>query len=565
MLIDLDIRGLAVVESLHLSFAPGLTVLTGETGAGKSILLTALALALGDRADSGYIRPGAQRAEISLGFDLRDSPETRRWLGEHELADGDECLVRRVLTPDGRSRAFINGSPVTLQALQELGQRLVEIHGQHAHVQLTKAAEQRRLLDAAAGNGERVVILDTLYRRWRTLSDELKLLTSNAADRAARLELLRFQVEELEQHDIAALDYPRLIEEHTRQANVDRILAVGQAQLDNLYEDETLSVNTRLVQAIHALTELSRVAPEFAELLSALEDAQLQVKEASLQLRRELERQEADPAGLAALEQRMADVHRLARKHQVHPEALPAQLEALKTELSHLESGAESSEHLRLELDQLAEDFRLQAEVLSSRRHSAAAVLQQRITEIIRELGMPQGNVLIEVRTDATREPAPTGFDVVEFLVSANPGMPSRPLARVASGGELSRISLAIQVAATDAKSVATLVFDEVDSGIGGGIAEVVGQKLRLLGGDRQVFCVTHLPQVAAQGHQHWLVEKQSRAGVTHSSVRDLRGPERIPEIARMLGGIVITEQSLAHAEELLVLAHGADHSASQP
>lgn len=565
MLIDLDIRGLAVVESLHLSFAPGLTVLTGETGAGKSILLTALALALGDRADSGYIRPGAQRAEISLGFDLRDSPETRRWLGEHELADGDECLVRRVLTPDGRSRAFINGSPVTLQALQELGQGLVEIHGQHAHVQLTKAAEQRRLLDAAAGNGERVAILDTLYRRWRTLSDELKLLTSNAADRAARLELLRFQVEELEQHEIAGLDYPRLIEEHTRQANVDRILAVGQAQLDNLYEDETLSVNTRLVQAIHALTELSRVAPEFAELLSSLEDAQLQVKEASLQLRRELERQEADPAALAALEQRMADVHRLARKHQVHPEALPAQLEALKTELSHLESGAESSEHLRLELDQLAEDFRLQAEALSSRRHSAAAVLQQRITEIIRELGMPQGNVLIEVRTDATREPAPTGFDVVEFLVSANPGMPPRPLARVASGGELSRISLAIQVAATDAKSVATLVFDEVDSGIGGGIAEVVGQKLRLLGGDRQVFCVTHLPQVAAQGHQHWLVEKQSRAGVTHSSVRDLRGPERIPEIARMLGGIVITEQSLAHAEELLVLAHGADHSASQP
>lgn len=558
MLVFLDIRDLAVVDSLRLSFRPGLTVLTGETGAGKSILLTALGLALGDRADAGYIRPGSQRAEINLGFDLADSPSARLWLDERELAEGDECLVRRVISLDGRSRAFINGSPVTLQSLQELGQGLVEIHGQHAHVQLIKAGEQRRLLDVAAGNGERLARLETLYRRWRTLSNELQRLTAHASDRLSRLELLRFQVDELEQQNIGSLDYPALVEDHTRQANVDRILEVGQTQLDHLYEDEAHSVNALLAHAIHSLSDLSRVAPELSEPLSLLQESQLQVKEASLQLRRQLEHQESDPAALGLLEQRLADVHRLARKHQVRPEALPDQFYALKAELDNLEMGAEGTESLRLELDESTAEYRRLADELSAARTNTAVILQERISQIIRELGMPQGQLLIEVRTDKDGEPAPAGFDAVEFLVSANAGMPARPLARVASGGELSRISLAIQVAATAAKSVATLIFDEVDSGIGGGIAEVVGQKLRMLGEDRQVFCVTHLPQVAAQGHHHLLVEKLTHDGATQSRVCELAGTERTPEIARMLGGMIITEQTLAHAEEMLGLAGGA-------
>lgn len=558
MLVFIDIRDLAVVDSLKLPLEPGLTVLTGETGAGKSILLTALGLALGDRADSGYIRPGAQRAEINLGFVLGDSPWARHWLEERELAEGDECLVRRVITLDGRSKAFINGRPVTLQSLQELGQGLVEIHGQHAHVQLIKTAEQRRLLDVAAGNSERLTRLEALYQRWRSLNDELQRLTLHASERLARLEMLRFQVDELEQHDIGALDYPMLVEDHTRQANAGRILEVGQTQLDQLYEDESHSVNTLLAQAIHALADLSRVAPEFSEPLGLLQESQLQVKEASLQLRRQLERQEADPAALGLLEQRLADVHRLARKHQTRPEALPEQLSALKTELDQLAMGAESTESLQLERDALSADYRRLATELSASRTNAAITLERRISRIVRELGMPQGQLRIEVRTDADYAPAPAGSDAVEFLVSANPGMPPRPLARVASGGELSRISLAIQVAATAAKNVATLIFDEVDSGIGGGIAEVVGQKLRLLGEDRQVFCVTHLPQVAAQGHHHLLVEKHSQDGATQSSVRALEGPERTPEIARMLGGMIITEQTLAHAKEMLHLADGA-------
>ncbi len=554
MLIHLDIRDLAVVASLNLSFKSGLSVLTGETGAGKSILLTALGLALGDRADSAFIRPGAQKAEINLTFDLTGSLSARAWLEAQELVDGDECLVRRVIAADGRSRAFINGSPVTLQSLQELGKELVEIHGQHAHVQLTRSTEQRRILDAAAKNGELLSQTDAIYRRWRRLSDELDRLSAQASGRVARLDLLQFQVEELEQQDIATLNYADLVEAHTRQANIDRIIEVGQAELNSLYEDEAQSVSARLAHALHALTDLSRLAPEFSETAGLLEEAQLQVKEASLQLRRELERQEADPNALAMLEQRLGDVHRLARKHQVRPEELPVHFQALQGELTVLLGGAESTEALRLQLEQLrAEYSRLSAE-LSDRRQSAAKVLEAKISGIIRELGMPQGQLQIVVRSDVAKEPVAFGQDAVEFLVSANPGIPPRPLARVASGGELSRISLAIQVAATEGKSVPTLIFDEVDSGIGGGIAEVVGQKLRLLGNELQIFCVTHLPQVSVQGHHHLLVEKQIHGEATQSQVREIEGAERTAEIGRMLGGVVMTGQTLAHAAEMLAM-----------
>lgn len=555
MLIHIDIRDLAVVESISLSFRSGLTVLTGETGAGKSILLTAFGLALGDRADSGMVRSGAPRAEINLGFDLRHCPDVLSWLRERDLADGEECWVRRLVTADGRSRAYINGSPVNLQFLQELGQDLVEIHGQHAHVQLTKSQEQRRLLDTSAGCRDLAVRVESLYRQWRKLNDELERITSHASDRAARQELLEFQVDELEQFDLTALNYAELVEEHTRQANVGRILEVGQAELDSLYEHETQSVSARLARSIHALSELCRLAPEFSESLGLLEDAQVQVKEAALQLRRDLERQEADPAQFDRLEQRLADVHRLARKHQVRPEMLPEHYARLKAELESLLGGAENTEILRSDIAKSRESYDSAAGELSRRREEGARRMEQQIAEIIRQLGMPQAAFVVAVQTDEAAGPTPVGADTVEFLVSANPGMPPRSLARVASGGELSRISLAIQVATLEGKSVPTLVFDEVDTGIGGGIAEVVGHKLRLLGEDRQVFCVTHLPQVAAQGHQHLLVQKQTSGEGTQSSVLALEVDQRTAEIARMLGGVRITEQTLAHAREMLSLA----------
>jgi DNA repair protein RecN (Recombination protein N) len=552
MLVHLSIRDLAVVRSLDVEFEQGLTVLTGETGAGKSILLTALGLALGERADSGFIRPGAARAEISVTFGLEDAPDALRWLEENELSEDGECLVRRVISQDGRSKAFINGRPVTLQALQELGSSLVEIHGQHAHVHLLKAAEQRRLLDEAAGNEALLIRAGNLYERWRRTRAELEKLASSARDQAAREELLRYQIDELEQHEISGLDYAALIEEHTLLANVGKILSTGQAQLELLYEDESRSVNAQLAQAIHALSDLNRLAPELEETTALLNEAQVQVKEAALQLRRQLDRVEADPGRLEWLEQRLGDVHRLARKHQVRPEELPELLDSLRSELSGIAHGSERIEALQSDLQQTLADYQKVADALSQRRKAAAGVLQSRISEVIRELGMPQGQFLVEVSIESGKEPTPFGLDQAEFLVSANPGLPPRPLAKVASGGELSRISLAIQVAATDSKTVPSLIFDEVDTGIGGRVAEIVGQKLRALGLGRQVFCVTHLPQVAAQGHCHLLVEKVNADGITQSSVRKLFREDRKREIARMLGGIRVTAQTLAHAEEML-------------
>jgi DNA repair protein RecN (Recombination protein N) len=564
MLVHLGIRDLAVVEALELELESGFAVLTGETGAGKSILLTALGLALGERADSGFIRPGASRAEISLAFDLADLPEARRWLEEHELAEDGECLIRRVVGHDGRSKAFINSRPVTLQALQDLGSGLLEIHGQHAHVHLLKASEQRRLLDEAAGNEAVLAAVEKLYRRWRKVREDLENRIGAARDQAAREDLLRYQIEELEQHDIANLDYAAIVDEHTLQANVGKILSIGQSQLELLYEDESRSVNAQLAQAVHALTDLCQLAPEFGECTQILSEAQVQVKEVALLLRRRLERLEADPGRLDWLEQRLADVHRLARKHQVRPEALPAHFESLVAELGGIAQGTELTEALQAELDAILAEYAEAAGTLSKRRQAAAADLQARISGMIRELGMPQGQFLVTVAGDASREPAPFGYDQVEFLVSANPGLPPRPLAKVASGGELSRISLAIQVAATDSKTVPTLIFDEVDTGVGGRVAEIVGQKLRALGQGRQVLCVTHLPQVAAQGHYHLLVEKNSGAGMTQSTVRKLGPSERIQEIARMLGGVRVTQQTLAHAEEMLSI-HVQNKPAKKP
>jgi DNA repair protein RecN (Recombination protein N) len=560
MLMHLSIRDLAVVEALDLEFDRGLTVLTGETGAGKSILLTAVGLALGDRADSGFVRPGASRADISLGFDTSDSPAARRWLEDNALDQDGECLVRRIVGQDGRSKAYINSRPVNLQALQELGSALLEIHGQHAHVQLLKAHEQRRLLDEAAGNRELLARTEALCRAWREASAELARRDSATQARMAREDLLRYQIDELEQHDVAELGYAALTEEHALQANMGKIISTGRVQLDSLYEQEGASVYARLVQASHALSDLCELAPEFQEAVTLLEETQVQVKEASLHLRRQLERMEADPARLDWLEQRLADIHRLARKHRVGPDELPGYLLTLVEELRDLVQGAEAIDALRAEVERIYFEYQQAARALSERRRLAAIKLQDRVSSVIRELGMPQGNLQVEVRAVENEEPAPYGADYVEFLVSANPGLPPRPLARVASGGELSRISLAIQVVATDSKTVPSLIFDEVDTGIGGAVAEVVGQKLRVLAEQgRQVFCVTHLPQVAAQGHQHLLVEKFNVGNATQSTVRKLAGAERTREVGRMLGGLRVTRHTLAHAEEMLGIHRRAE------
>lgn len=556
MLVHLSIRELAVVASLDLDFRSGLTVLTGETGAGKSILLTALGLALGERADSGFIRPGAEKAEINLEFDLVDCADAAEWLELQDMAEDNVCLVRRVISQDGRSKAYVNGRPVTLQLLQKLGSLLVEIHGQHSHVQLLQSTEQRRLLDDAVDNRDLLSRVESLYKRRRALLAGFERQEGQVKEQLARKELLVYQVDELEQNDIAELDYASLTEEHYLQANYGRILSTGQTHLESLYDNESISVNFNLIQAANALSDLGDAVPEFIETAELLREAQVLVKEAALGLRRKLDGLDVDPVRLRWLEDRLASVHRLARKHQVRPEDLSAHLQSLQAELSAIDQGSDSLDTLRAEFEQVCLDYDQAAGELSERRKVAAAPMQESISAIIRELGMPHGNLVVKVANGQDREPSVSGYDQVEFLVSANTGMPPRPLSRVASGGELSRISLAIQVAAIHSKTVATLVFDEVDTGIGGGTAEIVGQKLRMLGASgKQVFCVTHLPQVASQGHEHLLVEKTSMGDSTQSQVRALEGSDRVREVARMLGGVRLTENTLAHAEEMLNLA----------
>ncbi|MEQ1622219.1 MAG: DNA repair protein RecN [Methylococcales bacterium] len=552
MLLNLNIIDLAVVKSLDLDLDKGMSVLTGETGAGKSILLTALGLALGDRADSGYVRPDCKRAEINLEFDLADAPEAQQWLKTNELDDEHHCLIRRIVNSDGRSKAYINNRPVTLQALQELSEKLVEIHGQHAHLTLLDPEEQRRLLDAYAKNHPLLDQLNDCYRQWHNSQKELNHLVKASQDQTEREELLRYQIEELQQLDLANFNYTALSEEHSKLANLGDILSVGQAQLDSLYESDQLSTNQMLNHSLNELQHIARFAPELNDICAMLSDAQIQTEEAALQLRRFLEAQEIDPQHLEALENQIAQVQRLSRKHHVNPDELPELMIKLEQELDSLTHSSERIEALTVLTQQTLKQYQQLAEQLSKQRQTSGQQLQQQISAMIKELGMPQGEFLVQL--SALENPAPklNGIDKIEFLVSANPGLPAKPLAKVASGGELSRISLAIQVTTTNDKTTPTMIFDEVDSGIGGGIAEIVGQKLRSLSHNRQVLCVTHLPQVAAQAHQHLYVEKNNKTDITSSSVRLLHDDERVEEIARMLGGVTITANTLAHAQEML-------------
>lgn len=552
MLLNLNIINLAVVKSLDLDLNKGMSVLTGETGAGKSILLTALGLALGDRADSGYVRPDCPRAEINLEFDLADAPQAQQWLQDNELDAEQQCLIRRIVNSDGRSKAYINNRPVTLQSLQELSEKLVEIHGQHAHLTLLNNDEQRRLLDSYAKNQPLLDSVNACYRQWHQANKELANLIKSSVDQTEREELLRYQIEELQQLDLANFSYADLSEEHGKLANLGQILSTGQAQVDMLYENDQLSANQMLNHSLSELSHIAQFAPELNEICTMLSEAQIQVEEASLQLRRYLESQEADPQRLESLENQIGIIQGLSRKHHVTPDELPELVSKLEQELDGLTHSSERIDALTASTSQLLTQYHQLAGQLSEQRSLSGKKLQQQISAMIKELGMPQGEFLVDISGLETDTPKLNGKDKIEFLVSANPGLPAKPLGKVASGGELSRISLAIQVTTSNDKTTPTMIFDEVDSGIGGGIAEIVGQKLRDLSHNRQVMCVTHLPQVASQAHHHLYVEKNNQTDITSSNVRLLKTEERIEEIARMLGGVNITENTRAHAKEML-------------
>ena len=552
MLVNLNIADLAIVKSLDLPLAPGLSVLTGETGAGKSILLTALGLALGDRADSGYIRPGSKRAEINLEFDLARVPKALAWLEQNELDDGMFCLIRRTVSEDGRSKAYINNRPVTLQALQELSEMLVQIHGQHAHLTLLQPDEQRRLLDAFAQTQALVDQVNHHFHTWQKTRQELDTLLQSGKDKQQREDYLRYQLEELQQLNVEQFNYVALTEEHGKLANLEQIIATGEKLVDRLYENDRASVCQLLSQSCKDLESLTQFAPELANVATLLNEAQIQAEEAVLQLRRFLKNQDTDPARLATIETQLAVIQDLSRKHHVAPEELPALVQRLSAELDGLGHAGERIDQLTAELETLAQDYQQHAENLSKQRQVQALLMQSQITGTIQQLGMPQGEFLVQITSQKQTAPQRNGLDKIEFLVAANPGLPAKPLSKVASGGELSRISLAIQVAATSDATTPTMIFDEVDSGIGGGTAEIVGQKLRNLSQGRQVLCVTHLPQVAAQAHHHLYVLKSRQDEMTASEVKLLNENERIEEIARMLGGVTITENTRAHAREML-------------
>lgn len=549
MLLSLSIRDFVIVDRLDLAFEPGFTVLTGETGAGKSILVDALGLVLGDRAEAGVVRLGAARAEIAAEFDLADCPAAERLLVEAELT-GDEgrCLLRRVVDAAGRSRAFVNGHAATLQQLRALGSLLVDIHGQHAHQSLLRPEVQRDLLTGFAGAAETARAVAAHFEAWQAAARVLEAQTAQAEARARERAELEARVAELAQLSPGPEEWSQLTQEHRRLTHAARLIAEGRQALDILLEGEGALVD-RLAYVMHLLAELETIDPTLSEVSAALSSAEVQFQEAGYGLRRYLDRLELDPQRLAECEARLSALHAAARRYRVRPEELPALLEDGRARLSALDAGSDFA-RLRQALEEAQAAYWAKAKALSAARGHAAAELSARVTALTAELALPGAR--FEVALQPLAAPASFGLERVEFLVATHPKADPAPLARVASGGELSRLSLAIEMVATNVAGVPTLVFDEVDVGIGGGVAEIVGGLLARLGERRQVLCVTHLPQVAAQGQHHFLVRKGDGPEGVRATVCRLEGEARVDELARMLGGVEITPTTRAHAAEML-------------
>jgi len=555
MLNHIRIRNYAIIDHLELECAAGMTALTGETGAGKSILLGALGLLLGDRADSDNVRAGSSKAEISAEFDISDMEHIKRWLKDKELDSEGDCLIRRRLSSDGRSRAFVNGSPVPLNDIRELGEMLVDIHGQHEHQSLMKPQVQRQLLDDYAGNRKLLDSLKQTYQQWHTVSENLQQLQMSSSERNDRIDLLRYQVNELDKLGLEEDEYRHINDEHKRLANTDRLVEACQSVLQALYDADDETLYAGLSQQLSRMEYAIETDNQLAPVDTMLNEALVQVEESAGLLRDYLSSLEMDPERFQELEQRLGTIHDLARKHHVDPNQLYASHQQLAEELDQLDHGEENLEQLQQQVDTLQQAYNEQSQALSKARKKTAKKLGQLITAAMQTLGMAGGVFEIAVDFASDAKFTAQGQDRIEFMVSANPGQNCKPLAKVASGGELSRISLAIQMITATQGRIPTLVFDEVDSGVGGGIAEIVGKHLRELGNNRQVFCVTHLPQVASQAHHHFKVQKRAEAGNTITEIVPLSELQRVEEISRMLGGVEITEQTRAHASEMLTRA----------
>lgn len=552
MLSHIHIRDFAIIRELDLDLHHGMNALTGETGAGKSILVDAIGLVPGDRADSGVVRHGAERTDISLNVNLNQLEHIHHWLVEHDLDSGDDCMLRRVIRADGGSKAYINGSPTTVGLLRDLGELIVDIHGQHAHQSLMKKDQQRQLIDQFANITGDVNQLKKIYSEWRDLDQRIRRLDEEGDLRQARIDQLRFDIDELSKLDLSDNELNTLNDEHSRLSNASDLIQTCEMVAHGLYEAESNSLYDALSQHIHSIESQLRHDEQLREPLEQLQGAQIQIQESAEFIRRYQDHLELDPARLTWVEERLGAIHDIARKHRVGPEAVFPLLEQWQNELDQLDGEGMDIDSLKEKHNELELAYRELAASISSNRQQAAATLSQSVTESMQELGMEGGRFTINVSYTAEAKPSPSGLDSVEMLVAANPGQPENPLTKVASGGELSRISLAIQMAAIEAVTIPCLIFDEVDSGIGGGVAETVGKQLRELGEQHQVLCVTHLPQVAAQAHHHFQVSKSKQADHTDTGIAYLSDAQRVDEIARMLGGQEITEKTREHADEMI-------------
>ncbi|UJB30911.1 DNA repair protein RecN [Chromobacterium sp. Beijing] len=549
MLLSLTVKDFVIVDSISLDFQAGFTVLTGETGAGKSILLDALSLLLGDRAEGAQVREGAERAEITAEFDTRGRPEIDAWLDENGLnGDDDVLLLRRLLDKSGRSRSFVNGQAATLSQLKQLGEFLVDIHGQHAHQSLMKADAQRQLLDAYAGSVALARDVNKAWQDWQTArrarADAERLSRESEVER----ERLNWQINELSELKLQPDEWSALNQSHSRLANAAELAQSAQLAVDTLSEMDN-SCLTMLSQVQTRLSKLANLDPRLADTLSLLDSVDAELREVVYSLRDYASDIDENPGQLAEVEGRLEALMSTARKYRVQPQDLQEKLDDWQQQLQALEASADIEALALAEASTLAR-YRAQAEALSGKRRQAASELSARIGAEMQHLAMSGARFAIELA--ALSEPGAHGLESIEYLVAANAGTSLRPLAKVASGGELSRISLAMQVVISQVASVPTLIFDEVDVGIGGRVAEVIGHMLRQLGQRYQVLCITHLPQVASCGSHHWQVSKSEHKGRVKSRIEPLNSEQRVLEIARMLGGVELTQTTREHAAEML-------------
>ena len=556
MLTQLTINNFAIVRQLEIELAKGMSVITGETGAGKSIAIDALGLCLGQRIETSMVREGQERAEICATFFIEPTNPAYQWLQEQELQDPDnpsDCILRRVINADGRSKAFINSTPVSASQLKEIGQYLIHINGQHASQLLLKNDYQLQLVDTFAHHKDLLAQMREDYRAWKNLQTQVKTFQQKVSENEAKKQLLQYQVEELDEFALRPNEYLELEEDHRRLSNSEQLTQLSQSALQLLSENETVSIDSMLYRATQYIDELSELDPRYVSVQTMLNDALIQVQEATSEVQHLASHIEQDPMLLQEIEQRLGQALQLARKHNVKPEELVEWHQKLKAELTVLLDFSEREEGLILEEKAAFKKMQHTAKQLHQSRCQAAEKLAQQVTHSIKGLAMENAEFFIEVNSDLTKV-ASNGADNIVFTLRSNLGQQAQPLAKVASGGELSRISLAIQVLTSDQSAIPTLIFDEVDVGISGKTASVVGKLLRQLGDKCQVLCVTHLPQVACHGHHQFNVEKFTVDDKTETKMTALSQEERVPALARLLGGCEITDLALANAQEMLDL-----------